>query len=146
MTPKHRNSRIGLIALGAALLIGAAFLVFSALERNIAYFYTPSDAIAAQLSPETRIRMGGLVENGSVEARGVVTTFRVTDGAESVTVSYTGVLPDLFREGQGAIAQGRFSDDGVFIADLILAKHDENYVPRELEDIMEKAKEAGHPE
>lgn len=146
MKPKQRNRRIGYIALGAALLAGAAFLIFSALKQNISYFYTPSEAVAADLAPETRVRIGGLVETGSVETRGVSTTFRVTDGVQSLSVSYTGVLPDLFREGQGVIAQGRLTTDGVFVADTILAKHDENYVPRELKGVMEKAKEAGHPE
>ncbi len=149
MKPLHRNRRLGLIAAGAVLLAGASFLVFKALERNVSYFYTPSEATAAGLGPEARIRLGGLVENGSIttDASGgaVTTTFRVTDGAESLSVAYTGILPDLFREGQGVIAQGRFSDAGVFVADTILAKHDENYIPRELEGVMEKAKEAGHP-
>ena len=135
-----------MVGAGAILLAGAGFLVASALERNLAYFYTPAEAAKTALSPETRIRLGGLVEDGSVAfGEDAVITFSVTDGAASTPVAYRGVLPDLFREGQGVIAQGHFDENGVFIADNILAKHDENYIPRELEDVMEKAKEAGHP-
>ena len=135
-----------MVGAGAILLAGAGFLVASALEQNLAYFYTPAEAAEAALSPETRIRLGGLVEDGSVAfGEDAVITFSVTDGAASTPVAYRGVLPDLFREGQGVIAQGHFDENGVFIADNILAKHDENYIPRELEDVMEKAKEAGHP-
>lgn len=141
MKPIHRNRRLGLIAAGGVLVAGAAWLVFAALERNVSYFYTPSEAAAANLAPETRIRLGGMVEVGSlVEGPGLEIRFRVTDGARSVPVSYTGLRPDLFREGQGVIAQGRFSADGGFQADTILAKHDENYVPRELMDVMDAAK------
>ena len=141
MKPINRNRRIGLIALGAILLVGAAALVGTALQRNIAYFYTPTDAIEAGLAPETRIRLGGMVEEGSIAGEnGLETTFRVTDGAAVIQVSYTGMRPDLFREGQGVIAQGRLQTDGTFIADTILAKHDENYVPRELIDVMDQAK------
>ena len=144
MKPVHRNRRLGLVAAGAALLAGAAFLVFTALENNIAYFYTPSEAIAAGVAPETRIRLGGLVEDGSVSMTGDATTiFSVTDGAASISVSYTGILPDLFREGQGVVAQGRIAQDGGFVADTILAKHDENYIPRELKDLMEEQHQAG---
>ena len=144
MKPVHRNRRLGLIAAGGALLAGAAFLVFTALENNVAYFYTPSEAIAAAVAPETRIRLGGLVEDGSVSMTGNATTvFSVTDGAASIRVSYTGILPDLFREGQGVVAQGRIAHDGGFVADTILAKHDENYIPRELKDLMEEQHQAG---
>ena len=143
MKPLHRNRRLGYVAAGGVLLAGAAFLLFTALKQNISYFYSPSEALAADLGPEQRIRLGGLVESGSLnEDNGAEITFVVTDGAASITVSYTGIKPDLFREEQGAIAQGRFNDNGMFIADTILAKHDEKYVPRELEDIMEEA-EAG---
>jgi cytochrome c-type biogenesis protein CcmE len=141
MIPKHRNRRLSLIAAGAVLLSGAGWLVASALERNISYFYTPAEAAAANLAPTTRIRLGGMVEEGSlIEGSGLDIRFRVTDGAETVAVYYSGPRPDLFREGQGVIAQGRFDGNGDFAADTILAKHDENYVPRELIDIMEAAK------
>ena len=142
MKPVHRNKRIGLIVGGLVLLIGAGALVTKALERNIAYFYTPSEVQEAGLMPETRIRLGGMVEDQSVDSiDGIKTTFRVTDGGQSIRVSYSGILPDLFREGQGVIAQGRLQSDGSFIADTILAKHDENYVPKELIGIMDEAKE-----
>ena len=154
MTPVHRTRRLGLIAAGAVLLAGAAYLVFSALEQNVAYFYEPSEALAAGLDPDARIRLGGMVETGSVRTAGVEggsnakgsrveTVFRVTDGAASIPVSYTGILPDLFREGQGVVAQGRMTEDGRFLAETILAKHDENYVPRELKDLMEEQDRAG---
>lgn len=137
MKPLHRNRRLGLIAAGAVLLTGAATLVFAALERNIAYFYTPSEAAEASIAPETRIRLGGLVEDGSVvHGEGLDITFRVTDGGATMPVAYSGILPDLFREGQGVIAHGSFNSDGVFIADNILAKHDETYIPKELEGII----------
>lgn len=141
MKPKHRNRRLGLVAAGAALIAGSGYLVASALERNISYFYTPSEAATANLAPETRIRLGGMVEEGSlVEGPGLDIRFRVTDHMDTATVVYSGLRPDLFREGQGVIAQGRFRDDGVFVADTILAKHDENYIPPELKDLMDAAK------
>ena len=141
MKPTKRNKRLGLIVGGAILLTGAGLLVAKALERNIAYFYTPSAAIEAELTVDTRIRLGGMIEDGSVHSNdGIQTTFSVTDGAQSILVSYSGILPDLFKEGQGVIAQGRIQSDGTFLADTILAKHDENYVPKELIDVMDAAK------
>lgn len=140
MKPLHRNRRLGLIAAAAVILSGAAYLVFTALAQNISYFYTPSEAKEAGVAPETRIRLGGLVENGSLEhGDGLAITFRVTDGKATLPVAYDGILPDLFREGQGMIAQGAFNADGVFVADTILAKHDENYVPKELQGISHEA-------
>ncbi len=141
MKPIHRNRRLRLIAAGGVLLSGAAFLVFKALERNISYFYTPSEAQEAQVAPNTRIRLGGLVETGSVvHGDGLEINFRVTDGSAVMTMRYAGIVPDLFREGQGVIAQGAFNEEGVFIADTILAKHDENYIPKELEGISHEMK------
>jgi len=143
MKPIHRNRRLGLIAAGGVLLAGAAWLVFAALERNISYFYTPSEAEAANIAPETRIRLGGLVETGSlVHGDGLEINFRVTDGGATLPVRYAGILPDLFREGQGVIAQGAFAHDGVFVAETILAKHDENYIPKELQGISHEMKPA----
>ena len=145
MKPAHRNRRIALIAVGGVLLAGAAWLVLAALERNISYFYTPSDVEAAAVKPLTRIRLGGLVETGSItHGDNVTIMFRVTDGAATLPVAYSGILPDLFREGQGVIAQGAFDAEGVFIADTILAKHDENYIPKELQGISHEMKPAGY--
>jgi len=140
MKPIHRNRRLGLVAAAAVILGGAAWLVFAALERNISYFYTPSKAQAEGVEPGERIRLGGLVENGSLEhGDGLNISFRVTDGEATFPVTYSGIVPDLFREGQGMIAQGSFNADGVFVADTILAKHDENYVPKELQGISHEA-------
>ena len=140
MKPLHRNRRLGLIAAAAVILSGAAWLVFAALEQNISYFYTPSKAQEAGIAPGTRIRLGGLVENGSLaHGDGLEIKFRVTDGEATLPVIYAGILPDLFREGQGMIAQGAFNADGVFVAESILAKHDENYIPKELQGISHEA-------
>ncbi len=140
MKPARRNKRIALLALGAAGLAGAAALAFTALSQNLDYFYTPEDIAAGQADPSRRIRLGGVVAAGSVRnGEGVEKVFDVTDGAASITVRYDGILPDLFREGQGIIAQGRLNTEGTFIADIILAKHDENYKPKELKGVLEKA-------
>ncbi|PQA85544.1 cytochrome c maturation protein CcmE [Hyphococcus luteus] len=136
MKPIHRNRRLGLVVGGGVLLAAAAGLVFTALKRNISYFYTPSEAQEAGVAPDTRIRLGGLVETGSVEhGDGLAISFRVTDGTATMPVTYAGIVPDLFREGQGVIAQGAFNAEGVFVAQTILAKHDENYIPKELQGI-----------
>ena len=146
MIPQRRNLRIGLIGLGAVLLSGAAFLVLKALEQNISYFYTPADLLAENVTPEKRVRLGGLVETGSVKIEdGINLTFNVVDGEARIAVSYTGIRPDLFREGQGVIAQGRLNENGMFVAETILAKHDENYVPRELTDIVEHGETKAEP-
>lgn len=143
MKPIHRNRRLGLVLGGGVLLAAAAALVFTALQRNIAYFYTPSEAAEAIIEPGARIRLGGLVETGSLEhGDGLEINFRVTDGGATMPVAYSGIVPDLFREGQGVIAQGAFNEEGVFVASTILAKHDENYIPKELQGISHEMKPA----
>ncbi len=137
MTRKRR--RLIVVLAGMALLSGAVALVLSALDENLSYFYQPSELSAA---PRGRtIRLGGLVEEGSLErqADGVTVTFRITDLAESVPVVYQGLLPDLFREGQSVITQGTLGPDGTFVAREVLAKHDETYMPREVVDALKKA-------
>ena len=137
MKPKHR--RLVLVAVAMLLLGGAAALVLSALKENIVFFYSPTDILAKPPGPERRIRIGGLVEAGSVEKPGDgVVRFRVTDTAQAVAVVFRGLLPDLFREGQGVIAEGKFAD-GTFTASEVLAKHDETYMPREVVDAIKKS-------
>ena len=141
MRPPKRNKRLFFLfgAIGALGL--GAFLVLSALSENVSYFYSPVQIAAGEAEGETRLRLGGLVEDGSVvRGTGTETRFVVTDGAAIVTVRYQGILPDLFREGQGVIANGSFDKAGVFNADTILAKHDENYKPKELVEALEAAK------
>ena len=137
MTRKRR--RLTIVLTGMVLLSGAVALVLAALDENLSYFYSPSDIAEA---PQGRpIRLGGLVEADSVtrQADGVTVTFRVTDLASSVPVTYSGLLPDLFREGQGVITEGTLGTDGVFVAREVLAKHDETYMPREVADALKKA-------
>ncbi len=142
MKPTRRNKRLLFLGAGATALGGAALLAFTALSQNIDYFYSPGDIASGNADTSRRIRLGGLVAEGSVkDGTGVEKVFDVTDGAASVTVRYDGILPALFREGQGVIAQGRFQGDGIFKADIILAKHDENYEPKELKDALEKSAE-----
>lgn len=139
MKPRRRNQRLILLALGGAALTGAALLAATALSQNLDYFYSPEDIEAGRADPDKRIRLGGLVAEGSVRnGDGVAKVFEVTDGIARVTITYDGILPDLFREGQGVIAQGRMNSDGIFHADIILAKHDENYKPKELKTVLDK--------
>jgi cytochrome c-type biogenesis protein CcmE len=134
-----KQRRAAMVAAILVLVAGAAGLVFSALRENIVYFYGPSDVAAARLSQGTRFRLGGLVAEGTIvrEASGEV-RFSVTDGTASVPVRYRGVLPDLFREGQGVVTEGRL-DGSTFLADTVLAKHDERYMPREVVDALKRA-------
>jgi cytochrome c-type biogenesis protein CcmE len=123
-----------------ALLFAAACavaLILSALNDNIVFFLSPSEIAAKQLTPGQRLRLGGMVEQGSVKRAGKTAYFTVTDGKRKLNVVYEGPLPDLFREGQGVVAEGRLQND-VFAADLVLAKHDENYMPREVADALKK--------
>jgi cytochrome c-type biogenesis protein CcmE len=142
MKPRHK--RLALIGAGLALLGGAAFLILNAFRSNLVFFYSPSQ-IAAQEAPQGRaFRLGGLVQTGSLqrEADGVTVRFTVTDTAKSIPVTYTGILPDLFKEGKGVVAQGELGPDGVFHAREVLAKHDENYMPPEAAEAVEKAHKA----
>ena len=136
---KRKHKRLTFVAVAMVLLAGAVGLMLLAFEDNIVFFYSPSEVAEQKPGPERRFRLGGLVEDGSVEkAGGAVTRFRVTDTARAVPVSYKGILPDLFREGQGVVVQGRLVD-GVFRADEVLAKHDETYMPPEVADALKKS-------
>ncbi|NQW11995.1 MAG: cytochrome c maturation protein CcmE [Alphaproteobacteria bacterium] len=135
----RKNKRLVMIAGGLAFLGVAAALVLTAFEDSVVFFHSPSDLAEKPAAPDRRIRIGGLVEDGSVErgpADGEV-RFRVTDGNATLPVRYVGLLPDLFREGQGIIAQGTLVG-GTFQAEEVLAKHDENYMPREVAEALKK--------
>ena len=137
MTRKRR--RLIIVLTGMILLSAAVALVLVALDENLSYFYSPSEIAEA---PQGRsIRLGGLVEADSItrQADGVTVTFRVTDLAASVPVTYSGLLPDLFSEGQGVITEGTLGADGVFVAREVLAKHDETYMPREVAEALKKS-------
>ena len=138
MTRKQR--RMTILGVGLACLAVATALVLTALSDKVTFFYSPSDLAADDAGHNARIRLGGMVEEGSVvkEGDGITTAFVITDFAEAVPVRYTGVLPDLFREGQGIIATGRM-DEGTFIAEEVLAKHDETYMPPEVADALKAA-------
>jgi cytochrome c-type biogenesis protein CcmE len=124
---------------GLSFLALAAGLTLFALGQRASYFYMPADLKVAHVAPGQRIRLGGLVETGSiVRGEGTTVRFGVTDHENSVNVVYTGILPDLFREEQGVIAEGTMGDDGVFVADSVLAKHDENYMPKEVADSLKE--------
>lgn len=138
MTRKQRRATF--IFSGLAILGLALGLVLNAMRDNIVFFYSPSDIEEKGIEPGRQIRLGGLVENGSFEHTGPATvTFVVTDMSEEITVSYTGILPDLFREGQGVVAEGKLQADGSFIASNVLAKHDEKYMPPEVAAALKKS-------
>ena len=131
---KGKSKRLAVFAVIAALLSGGGFLVLSALQDNIVLFFTPSE-LTPEKTKARQLRIGGLVEEGSVQINGLEARFSITDSAAVVSVLYTGALPDLFREGQGIIAQGRF-EDNIFRAENVLAKHDETYMPREVAESL----------
>ena len=139
MTRKRR--RLLIVASGMVMLGLAVALVMVALEENIVFFFSPTDLITKQVPKDRRLRLGGLVAKDSVRRRadGLTVDFRVTDTVNTVPVTYSGMLPDLFREEQGVIVQGRFGADGRFVADEVLAKHDENYMPPEVADALKRA-------
>jgi cytochrome c-type biogenesis protein CcmE len=137
-----KRKRLALIVGGLLLLSAATALVLFALKDNLAFFYTPSQ-IKANVAPQGRaFRIGGMVEVGSVKRQGIDVSFRVTDTAQIVPVIYTGILPDLFKEGKGVVAQGTLGADGVFRAKEVLAKHDENYMPPEAKSAVDQANQA----
>jgi cytochrome c-type biogenesis protein CcmE len=137
MTRKQR--RIVLIASGLGVLLVAVLLVLSALKDSIVFFNTPTDVAEKHVAPGARIRLGGLVANGSVMRGDALSVrFEVTDGNRSIPVTYQGILPDLFREGQGVVAEGSLDGSGVFKADNVLAKHDERYMPKDVADALKK--------
>lgn len=131
MTRKQRRATF--IGLGVGILSVALFLVLFALRDTIVFFHTPKDVVEKQIPAGKRIRLGGLVAEGSLKrGEGLTVTFAITDTAKTIPVSYTGILPDLFREGQGVVAEGKLDPAGRFVADTVLAKHDENYMPPEV--------------
>ena len=142
MTPRRR--RITAMSLGLLSLGAATALVLTAFEQNMLFFYTPTQVAAGEAPTDQRLRVGGLVERGSVQRTpgSLEVRFDVTDLEKTITVAYAGVLPDLFREGQGVIAHGTVGENDVFRADEVLARHDENYMPPEVAEMLE---ERGHP-
>lgn len=136
MTRKQR--RLTIIGSCALVLSVAAALVLFAMRDSIVFFHGPSDVIDKSIQAGTRFRLGGLVKAGTVVREGQTVTFDVTDTNKQVRVSYTGILPDLFREGQGVVTEGVLQPGGLFKADSVLARHDENYMPREVADALKK--------
>ncbi|MBP6056876.1 MAG: cytochrome c maturation protein CcmE [Nitrosomonas sp.] len=142
MKPRHK--KLAIIASGVAALGVASILVLNAFQSNLVFFFSPSQVIAKEAPIGKSFRIGGLVEEGSVKREDHSTTvrFAVTDTIQTIPVVYTGILPDLFREGKGIVAQGKISANGIFEADEVLAKHDENYMPPEAAEALEQAAKA----
>jgi cytochrome c-type biogenesis protein CcmE len=145
MKPRHKRA-LAIVA-GLATLGVATTLVLNAFQSNLVFFFSPTQVAAKEAPRDRPFRVGGLVETGSIQRdpNGLTVQFVVTDTARTVPVSYTGMLPDLFQEGKGVVAQGRLRPDGVFVADQVLAKHDENYMPPEAADALAKAKQGQMP-
>ena len=137
---KRKNKRLSFVVLTLLALAAAAGLVLAAFEDNIVFFHSPTEIVKKNIRPEQRLRVGGLVEEGTVKQTGqnAITSFRVTDLTTSLTVNFKGILPDLFREGQGVVAEGHYQN-GVFEAKEVLAKHDETYMPKEVADALKKS-------
>jgi cytochrome c-type biogenesis protein CcmE len=135
----RKQKRGVLIGSGVAILSIASLLVMFAFRESIVFFHTPSDVADKKIEAGTRFRLGGLVADGSVKrGQGTTVEFAVTDTLAKVNVQYTGILPDLFREGQGVVTEGKLGPDGLFVADTVLAKHDENYMPPEVAKSLEE--------
>lgn len=141
---KAKHQRLVLIAIAVAVLIAAGLLAAWALRSQASYFYVPSEMVANPPEPGQAVRLGGMVQAGSLKTApdGITINFVVGDGDARVPVRYSGIVPDLFTEGSGVVAEGRMDANGTFAADTLLAKHDENYVPRELHDMTEAQKRA----
>lgn len=141
---KARHKRLVLIGGGVALLVAAVALVLSAFQQNLVFFHTPSEVAAGKAPIGKTFRVGGMVEEGSIKrsADGLTVDFVITDTAQVIPVSYRGTLPDLFKEGKGAVVQGRLEEGGRFYATEVLAKHDENYMPPEAAHAVEQATKA----
>lgn len=137
---KAKNQRLTLIVIAVGAMIGAALLAMSALKDEAAYFYAPADLASARPAPDQALRLGGMVKDKSIQrdADGVTIRFIVTDGKAETPVRFTGIAPDLFKENSGVVAEGKLSTDGVFVADNILAKHDERYMPPQMDGKMHK--------
>jgi len=144
MTPKRKKRIILILLMVAGIAIAAGFAL-KAFNENLMFFYTPSAVVAGEAPVEHPIRVGGLVTTGSVKRQddGLTVLFDITDNAETITIQYTGILPDLFREGQGIVALGELGKDQRFVANEVLAKHDENYMPPEVADALKATHEAG---
>jgi len=142
MKPRHK--RVAIIVSGLAVLGIAAALVLNAFQSNLVFFFTPTQVVAKEAPIGKAFRIGGMVEQGSLkrESDGLTIHFKVTDTAKTIPVVYSGILPDLFREGKGVVAQGKLGADGVFRASEVLAKHDENYMPPEAAAAVEQAHRA----
>ena len=137
----RKQKRLAVIAGLAGVVALATTLVLVALRDQIVFFYSPSDVVAREVAAGTPMRLGGLVKDGTWIRDGQDNSFVVTDGAEDVAARYTGILPDLFREGQGVVAEGSMGPDGTFIATNVLAKHDENYIPKEVVEALKASGE-----
>jgi len=139
MKPKRRNQRLTVLAVGLAALVGALVLASAGLKDSISYFYSPSELVESPPEAGKKIRLGGMVVAGSIKRlNGYKVIFVVSDYESNVVVNFDGILPDLFREGQGVVAEGALSENGEFIASRVLAKHDENYMPPEVADSLKK--------
>ncbi len=137
----RKQKRLAVIAGLAVVMALATTLVLVALRDQIVFFYSPSDIVAREVAPGTPIRLGGLVKDGSWVRDGQDNSFVVTDNVNDIAASYSGILPDLFREGQGVVAEGSLGPDGAFVATNVLAKHDENYVPKEVVEALKASGE-----
>ena len=137
MKPRHK--RLAIIGGIVASVAVAAGLVLNAFQSNLVFFFSPSQVVAKEAPNGRTFRLGGLVKEGSVKRNGTEVAFDVTDTAKTITVRYTGILPDLFKEGKGVVAQGQLQGDGVFVAREVLAKHDENYMPPEAAEALKRA-------